>query len=177
MSVTPDDKDWTWVLDRPCPECGYDARGVSGHDVPMRLREQVPLWNEALSASSAAVRSDPSTWSTLEYACHVRDVCTLFSGRLHLMLNDDDAQFANWDQDATAVEQGYDKQAPLAVAAELASAAEMIATEFDSVAPGDWVRQGRRSDGAVFSVETFARYFLHDVVHHGWDVTRAPTPQ
>ena len=25
MSITPDTKDWTWVLERPCPECGFEA--------------------------------------------------------------------------------------------------------------------------------------------------------
>ena len=23
--IVPDTKDWTWVLDRPCEECGFDA--------------------------------------------------------------------------------------------------------------------------------------------------------
>ena len=23
--IEPDTKDWTWVLDRPCPECGFEA--------------------------------------------------------------------------------------------------------------------------------------------------------
>jgi hypothetical protein len=34
-----------------------------------------------------------------------------------------------------------------------------------------WERTGRRSDGARFTVETFARYFIHDPVHHLYDVT------
>mgnify|MGYP000205025455 CR=1 FL=1 len=42
---------------------------------------------------------------------------------------------------------------------------------FDSVTGEQWQRPGRRSDGAVFTVDTFSRYLLHDVVHHGWDVT------
>jgi hypothetical protein len=25
VTILPDTKDWTWVLDRPCPECDYDA--------------------------------------------------------------------------------------------------------------------------------------------------------
>ena len=25
MTIQPDDKDWTWVLDRRCPECGLDV--------------------------------------------------------------------------------------------------------------------------------------------------------
>ena len=31
--ITPDTKDWTWVLDRPCPECGYDASTVAVADL------------------------------------------------------------------------------------------------------------------------------------------------
>ncbi|MGE3835206.1 MAG: DinB family protein, partial [Acidimicrobiia bacterium] len=23
--IVPETKSWTWVLDRPCPECGFDA--------------------------------------------------------------------------------------------------------------------------------------------------------
>ena len=26
--IVPDDKDWTWVLERVCPECGFDARSI-----------------------------------------------------------------------------------------------------------------------------------------------------
>jgi len=77
MTVEPDGKDWTWVLDRRCPECGYDASRVAATDV---------------------------------------------------------------------------------------------ATRFDTVVGESWQRTGRRSDGASFTVDTFARYFLHDIVHHLHDV-------
>jgi hypothetical protein len=33
------------------------------------------------------------------------------------------------------------------------------------------LRPGRRSDGATFTAETFARYFIHDPIHHLHDVT------
>jgi hypothetical protein len=33
-------------------------------------------------------------------------------------------------------------------------------------------RTGDRSDGSSFTVESFARYFLHDPVHHVADVRR-----
>jgi len=39
------------------------------------------------------------------------------------------------------------------------------------VAGDQWARTGRRGDGASFTVETFARYFVHDPVHHLYDVT------
>src|SRR3712207_8140485 len=32
-------------------------------------------------------------------------------------------------------------------------------------------RTGRRSDGSEFTVLTLLQYFLHDVIHHLWDVT------
>jgi hypothetical protein len=30
VTILPDTKDWTWVLDRPCPECDYDAEQDPG---------------------------------------------------------------------------------------------------------------------------------------------------
>jgi hypothetical protein len=45
------------------------------------------------------------------------------------------------------------------------------------VTGAQWERTGRRSDGARFTVETFARYFIHDPVHHLYDVTgQRPAP-
>jgi hypothetical protein len=110
-------------------------------------------------------------WSPLEYACHVRDVFVLFDRRLALMLDEDDPLFANWDQDETAVAERYHEQDPVTVAAELQDAAETVAASFAAVRPEQRDRRGRRSDGAVFTVETFGRYFVHDPVHHLDDVS------
>ena len=81
----------------------------------------------------------------------------------------DDPLFENWDQDATAVEDAYGTQDPATVARELAEAAEVIAAHFESLPAEAWSRPGRRSDGAAFTVDTFARYFVHDPIHHTWD--------
>jgi hypothetical protein len=54
---------------------------------------------------------------------------------------------------------------------QLATAAEVIAAHFDDIAPGQWQRTGRRSDGADFTIESFGRYFIHDPIHHLYDVT------
>jgi hypothetical protein len=40
-----------------------------------------------------------------------------------------------------------------------------------SLTPDQYSRRGFRSDGAEFTVLTFIQYFLHDVIHHLWDVT------
>jgi len=94
MTITPDTKDWTWVLARPCPECGFDTQAFR-----------------------------------------------------------------------------YAEQDPAEVAAALRQAAFAIAGRFEGVTGAQWQRTGHRSDGASFTVETFARYFVHDPVHHLYDVT------
>ncbi|ACQ81830.1 conserved hypothetical protein [Beutenbergia cavernae DSM 12333] len=169
-SIVPDTKDWTWVLRRPCPECGFDPAEVDPAAIGAQVRSFTPRWRAALGREGATVRPDPATWSPTEYACHVRDVYLLFDTRLTAMLTDDDPLFANWDQDVSAVEEDYAHQEPDRVADELAAAAEVIAARFDVVASDDLERTGRRSDGSVFTVRTFGQYFLHDVVHHLHDV-------
>lgn len=170
--IVPDGKDWTWVLDRPCPECGLDTRAVPREEIAGLLRANAASWAAVLRRSDVGQRPDPATWSPLEYACHVGDAFRLFEQRLQLMLTEHDPQFANWDQDATAVAERYGEQDPSAVGAELAAAGESLAARFAAVQEGQWARPGRRSDGARFTVESFARYFLHDPVHHRYDVTR-----
>lgn len=170
MPIVPDNKDWTWVLSRPCPECGFEAGAATPATAPASIAGMLPRWREVLRRPDAAQRPDDATWSALEYACHVRDVFTLFDYRLALMLDDDDARFENWDQDRTAVEQGYARADPAEVSAALTSAGERLAASFAGVAPELWGRQGTRSNGSVFTVRTLAQYFLHDAVHHLHDV-------
>jgi hypothetical protein len=168
--ITPDDKDWTWVLDRPCPECGFEASTLAVEEVGPLVRASVPRWQERLRAADARVRPDPATWSPTEYAAHVRDVFRIFDVRLASMLESDDPSFANWDQDATALEDDYASQDPAVVARELDAAAEVIATRFDTVTEDQHARPGRRSNGSVFTVVTLGQYFAHDLVHHLHDV-------
>jgi hypothetical protein len=170
VTIEPDTKDWTWVLERPCPECGYDARGVAATEVADAVRRNGKAWADVLHRPAVRDRPDPSTWSPLEYACHVRDVFRLYDYRLSLMLEHDDPLYPNWNQDTTAIDDKYDAQDPADIVGQLNQAATAIAARFDTVTGDQWHRTGRRSDGASFTVDTFARYFLHDVVHHLHDV-------
>ena len=170
MPITPDTKNWTWVLESPCPECGFDASTFVAGDVAAMTRAKAAEWPAVLARPDVRVRPDDATWSPLEYAAHVRDVFRLYEYRLGLMLAEDDPLFPNWDQDATAVEERYNEQDPEVVAAELVADAASLADAFETVA--DWSRPGRRSDGVSFTIETFAKYFIHDPIHHLWDVTK-----
>ena len=172
--IEPDDKDWTWVLDRPCPECGFEAAGFDRGDLGAMIRQNAAAWTEVLAGDGVAVRTRDDRWSALEYACHVRDVFRIYDERLALMLSQDDPLFPNWDQDAAAVDDDYAGQDPSAVAAGIVAAGERLAAAFDAVEGDQWRRPGRRSDGASFTVESFARYFVHDPIHHLWDVGVTP---
>lgn len=173
--IVPDTKNWTWVLDEACPECGFDTRTLPATEVA----GQVPLWVErwvAVLAGPAELvreRPEPGVWSPLEYACHVRDAFDVFEGRVRAVLAGggvDAVQFANWDQDATALEADYRSQAPALVSAELVAAGERVAAAFAGVPDPAWSWVGLRSDGSAFTLESLARYFAHDPVHHLHDV-------
>jgi hypothetical protein len=168
--IEPDTKDWTWTLRRPCPECGFEASAVEAHDIPRLTLESTAPWATVLARPDATDRPAPAVWSPLEYACHVRDVCRVFDGRVNLMLDQQAPRFDNWDQDATAVEQRYGEQDPGAVAAELDLAAQAVSDSFGRVVGDQWSRTGVRSDGSEFTVLTLGQYFLHDLAHHLVDV-------
>ncbi|WP_209561595.1 DinB family protein [Frigoribacterium sp. PvP032] len=173
MPIVPDTKNWTWVLDEPCSECGYDAAEVELRDVPGLVRTNAAAWPAELARDDVRVRPDDATWSPLEYGAHVRDVFRVFDGRLLRMLGEDAPAFANWDQDTTALDDDYAGQDPAVVAEQLLAAAEVVARRFEEV-PADQVhRTGLRSDGAAFTVETLGLYFVHDPLHHLHDVRRA----
>ncbi|HWS57333.1 MAG TPA: DinB family protein [Actinotalea sp.] len=168
--IVPDTKDWTWVLDAPCPECGFSAAQVDVEDLPALVLGYVTRWEQVLARPEVATRPSAQVWSPLEYACHVRDVFRVFEGRVRLMLDQDSPTFDNWDQDATAVAERYGEQRPAAVALELMSAGHAVAGTFAAVPDGAWDRTGLRSDGSTFTVASLGRYFVHDVAHHLHDV-------
>ncbi|MFL6154949.1 MAG: DinB family protein [Marmoricola sp.] len=172
--IEPDTKDWTWVLEQPCPECGFDPAQVEVRELADLVHRNTRGWYGALDGADAAVRPSPGTWSRLEYACHVRDVHRIFADRVRLMLDADDPLFENWDQDVTAVEDRYGEQDPTVVAVELVEAAADAAAVFAGVCEDQWERTGRRSNGSFFTVASIGRYYLHDVVHHLHDIGAAP---
>jgi hypothetical protein len=170
--IVPDGKDWTWVLARPCPDCGFDASTCAAGAVPGLVRENALRWRQLLEDGAIHPgRPDPAVWSPLEYACHVRDVYERYDHRIDLMLTEWNPLYPNWDQDITAVTDRYEEQQPYVVVECLAVAAEALAARLERVAPFEQGRPGRRSDGAVFTVDTIARYMIHDPIHHVWDVT------
>jgi SAM-dependent methyltransferase len=169
-TVPPDTKDWTWVLDEPCEECGYDASTVSVADLPHLIRANAVVWLALMGDPEVTVRPRPEVWSPLEYACHVHDVHQVFHERLTAMMTEHEPQFPNWDQDATALERHYDQQVPAIVGPTLVASAYAVGDLYASVPDDDWGRKGLRSDGSLFNIASLGRYHLHDIEHHLHDV-------
>jgi hypothetical protein len=173
--VTSEKKDWSWVLERACPECCLDTRTIAREEIAALLRANAADWQRALTTVDHPVaRPHPDIWSPVEYACHVRDLLVLCDSRLDLMLTRDDPVFANWDGNEAVVRGRYGEQSPDRIAAELAAASATAARRLDRIGTGQWQRPGRRSDGANYTVETFGRNLVHEAVHHLYDVTGIP---
>ena len=172
MQPEPDSKDWTWVLREQCPECGFDTGAPDRSELSALTSDVGDKWVAAVrDRDGIAVRPAPAVWSPLEYACHVRDVFDLATYRVQLMLDGQSPRFANWDQDATAVEDDYASQDPGAVVDDLSMAADRFAQAVVAIPDDAWDRMGLRGDGASFTIESFIRYLLHDPIHHLTDVT------
>ena len=82
MTFVPDTKDWTWVLQRPCPECGFDTQSFAVQAVPEMIMANAAAWQQTLTGpGDLRRRPAPGKWSAVEYGCHVRDVFRLYDQR------------------------------------------------------------------------------------------------
>src|SRR3954465_9995603 len=144
---TPDAADWTWVLTRPCPDCGCDAAAIDPDDVPSILRDAGQRYAVRLNRPDARTRPAGGVWSPLEYACHARDVCDVMRGRLEQILAGSGSlvRFADWDQDRAAVERQYWRSEPDVVAREVTDACQAAATAYALPAGTQWEWPALRS--------------------------------
>jgi hypothetical protein len=172
VTIEPENKNWTWVLERPCEECGFDTRSIASDDLGRLLRQSAEAWPALMSHPSARLRPRQDCWSAVEYACHVRDAFRIGLYRVERMLAEDNPSFDNWDQDETAVSERYDLQDPTVVATEVVDAGTAFANVYATVTGDQWNRRGLRSDGSMFTIDSFGRYFLHDPMHHIVDARR-----
>lgn len=170
--ATPDTADWTWVLSRSCPDCGFSAGDLRVDGVPEILQDAKQRYAAVLGRADALARPSAGVWSPVEYTAHVRDVCDVMSGRLAQILDGggEVVQFANWDQDATALEKEYWKSDPDVLRREVEVAFDAAAETYSRPDGEQWQWPALRSNGSRFTAETLAQYFVHDIVHHLWDV-------
>ena len=59
MPIVPDDKNWTWVLERACPDCGFDARAFDPTGVRVAVEANAARWRVLLADPRAASGCSP----------------------------------------------------------------------------------------------------------------------
>lgn len=165
-----DDKDWTVVIANGCPECSFIGAGPS--QLAGLIRESIEFWSDALRRPGATERLHPTVWSPLEYACHLTDLSHVFHERIDAILTQETPALANFDGEQAAIDGRYHERGVDQVIEAYADAAEAVAVQFLRVAPDQWDRKGRRSDGMVFTLSTLGTYYAHELVHHEFDVRR-----
>lgn len=167
-----DTKDWTWTTRSRCQECGFDPASLQPGDYPATISALSERIVAALGQPDAGRRPEPETWSTVEYARHVADVCEVMATRLDAILAAEEvAEFASWDGEVAAVEQEYWKSTTEDTAALLRRRADAAARTFATPVGDQWQLRGLRGDGVEFTAASLGLYLLHELAHHAHDVT------
>jgi DinB superfamily len=172
MPIAPDNKNWFVVLDEPCTECGYDAESIEIASVGATIRQISTMWPALLDRPDVTTRPNDSQWSALEYSAHMRDVFRLFDVRLAVMLGPAGGTFPSFDPQATADAADYNNESVAQVLASLQASAESLAAKLDSITDAALARSAHREDGVEFFVASWAKYVVHDPMHHVVDIQR-----
>jgi hypothetical protein len=164
--------------DERCDECGFEYKSVQPGDAVVALRSfpkryRAPL-TRLLAGEDVSLlrrRPEPSVWSALEYAAHVRDVFGAYGERVGRTLVEDRPVFDALTPDELAAERRYNEQDPETVANELAANAEALAALLEGVPDDGWDRVGI-SRGEERSVLYTAQRAAHEGHHHLLDIGR-----
>jgi hypothetical protein len=161
-----------------CEACGFVYDTVGAGELPARLQAAAANLADLLTAKGGALvrqRPDPSTWSALEYACHLRDVLLVQRERLYLTLVEDTPSLVPMYREHRVELARYGDQDPDRVARQLLVAAELLA---DAVAVLDPDQLARRCiynypEPAERPLLWLARHSLHEAEHHLGDARSA----
>jgi DinB superfamily len=166
-----------------CAECGYTYESVPTVKLAGTLRDIGPRYRDALAsagASAARRRPEPTVWSALEYACHMRDVLLVQRDRAVVALVEDKPGFARMYRDERVELCHYSDEPIEQVLDELEMAARLCALVFDGLGRAAWERPlvynlpSATAEGPL-DVAWLARHTVHEGEHHLMDVNRALT--
>lgn len=112
-----------------CDECGFSYGDVDQDGVVAEVRAAGDRYRVALTGVTAErlrVRTDPSVWSLLEYAAHVRDVLLAQRERILLALVVDAPAFFAMYRDERVELAGYGEEAEADVVAGIDLAGSLL---------------------------------------------------
>ncbi|MDQ6910940.1 MAG: DinB family protein [Actinomycetota bacterium] len=164
--------------DERCAECGFEYQSVQAGDAVVALRSFPKRYRAPLTrllpgedVSLLRTRPEPTVWSALEYAAHVRDVFGAYGERIQQTLVEERPVFEAMAPDELAAERRYNEQDPEVVAGELAANAEALALILEEVPDDGWDRVGIARGGERTVLYT-AQRAVHEGHHHLLDIGR-----
>jgi len=159
-----------------CGECGFEYDLTEANRAGSAIVEGVAEFAMLLSESASDVRarSQPQTWSPLEYGCHLRDVLLVQRERVLAARRMNRPSFDPMGRDERVEHDGYSEQDPHDVARQLTDAADMFANVLSRLDRVDWERTVMYSYPKVSerSMRWVAVHTLHEVRHHLLDAHR-----
>jgi uncharacterized protein (DUF1330 family) len=159
-----------------CDECGFVYDEAQAAQAGATITAVMPELSALLVDASRDVRARPAptTWSPLEYACHVRDVLLVQRERLLLALREDRPSFVQMGRDERVEHDGYAVQDPERVARQLDDAAVLFANVLDRLSPAEWDRTAiyNYPQPTVRTLRWIAVHTVHEVEHHLLDMQR-----
>jgi len=168
-------------MDR-CDSCRFVYADVDAPAIPARLAAfgtqyaalLLPPGRSAAWVGILRARPAEGVWSALEYACHVRDVFLVQHDRLYTALVEDTPTFTPMYRDQRVTLARYNAQDPEEVAAQLATAAHLIAQAFNALDSAQFQRRCIYSFPAPTerSLLWVGQHAIHEGAHPYRDIER-----
>jgi hypothetical protein len=159
-----------------CDECGFELGLETAEAVAPQIVDGVAGVADTLRGAGPALRqrAQPDVWSPLEYGAHLRDVLLVQRERVLAARRVETPTFDPMGRDERVEHDGYAQQDPDDIARQLTDAAAMFANDLSRLAPAEWDRTVIYSYPArqQRSLRWVAVHTLHEVRHHGMDVSR-----
>jgi hypothetical protein len=160
--------------DHVCVECRLryaDLTIGAAQEIIAAVSQRTRTAAMAMPEPRRRLRSRPEKWSVLEYVCHLRDVYTTSTIRLHRTRTEDCPTLEPMLNDLRARRFGYNKLDLSAVLDELSYTAAGFLDETTRLSVDDWNRTATRLPGERRTARWLARHAAHEGLHHLTDIT------
>lgn len=161
-----------------CDGCGFQYDEDAARSAAAEIRAAAgALAALLLDADGRAVRRRPAptTWSALEYGCHVRDVLLVQRERVLRARREHAPEPAPMGRDERTEHDGYADQRPADVARQLVDAATLFANVLDRLDAPGWDRTlvYNYPTREERSLRWVAVHTVHEAQHHLGDARAA----
>jgi hypothetical protein len=156
-----------------CTDCAIDYAAVSvseALDAIRRVPREVASTTSSVHDANLRQRPDATTWSVLEYLCHLRDVYAVYTIRLYRTRCEDRPVLEPMLNDLRVVRFRYNDRAVAPILAELTDNSAGLIDEAAKFSDEEWDRMATRLPGEERSARWMVRQAMHEGKHHARDI-------